>query len=134
MELKFWVQLPITALLFIFFMILSSLVGLPLIGAGLISLFNETQVTLIRKTGLFISGLVFILSVVVWVLFDVGFTGYQFVEEGPWLTPLNSRIILGVDGISILFVVLTAFLTPVCLLSSWEFSSPTRQTKASFKI
>jgi len=47
---------------------------------------------------------------------------------------LNINLILGVDGISVLFVILTALLTPICLLASWELSPPARTTKASLKL
>ena len=43
--------------------------------------------------------------------------GFQFVEDAPWFAGLHYR--MGVDGISVLFVLLTAFLMPLCILASW---------------
>ena len=60
----------------------------------------------------------FALSLLVWINFDPANPGFQFVEERTWLGPLKYK--MGVDGISMLFVVLTAFLMPLCILASWE--------------
>src|SRR5258708_9115107 len=59
----------------------------------------------------------FVVSVVIWAHFDKSQADFQFVEESPWLGPIKYK--LGVDGISVLFVVLTAFLMPLCILASW---------------
>ena len=60
----------------------------------------------------------FALSLLLWINFDHANPGFQFVEERAWLGPLKYK--MGVDGISMLFVVLTAFLMPLCILASWE--------------
>jgi NADH-quinone oxidoreductase subunit M len=57
------------------------------------------------------------LSVLLVVQFNPHVAGFQFVEEAPWFAGLNYR--LGVDGISVLFVLLTAFLMPICIAASW---------------
>src|SRR5437868_5959529 len=60
----------------------------------------------------------FALSVLLVVQFDPHTAGFQFVEQAPWFAGLNYR--MGVDGISVLFVPLTAFLMPLCIAASWE--------------
>ena len=115
-------------------MLLSSLISLPLLGAGIISFLDEESITEIRKVGLLASGLTFVLSLFLWILFDASTADYQFVEESDWLANLNINLVLGVDGISVLFVILTTLLTPICLLASWELSPPARATKASLKL
>jgi len=60
----------------------------------------------------------FALSLLLLVGFDQANPGFQFVEDAPWFAGLHYR--MGVDGISILFVVLTAFLMPLCILASWR--------------
>ncbi len=60
---------------------------------------------------------VFALSIVLVMQFDRSNGGFQFVEDAPWFAGLHYR--MGVDGISILFVLLTAFLLPLCILASW---------------
>jgi NADH-quinone oxidoreductase subunit M len=60
----------------------------------------------------------FALSVLLVVQFDPNTTGFQFVEDNPWFAGLHYR--MGVDGISVLFVLLTAFLMPICIAASWH--------------
>ena len=60
----------------------------------------------------------FALSLIIWINFDPANPDFQFVEERAWLGPIKYK--MGVDGISMLFVVLTAFLMPLCILASWE--------------
>jgi NADH-quinone oxidoreductase subunit M len=58
------------------------------------------------------------LSVLLVVQFNPHESGFQFVEEAPWFAGLSYR--MGVDGISVLFVLLTAFLMPLCIVASWK--------------
>jgi len=58
------------------------------------------------------------LSVMLVIQFDPNIAGFQFLEEYPWFAGLNYR--MGVDGISVLFVLLTAFLLPLCILGGWD--------------
>ncbi len=58
------------------------------------------------------------LSVYLVLMFDQSQAGYQFVELYPWFSGLNYH--MGVDGISVLFVLLTAFLMPICIVASWS--------------
>jgi NADH-quinone oxidoreductase subunit M len=58
------------------------------------------------------------LSILLVVQFNPNVAGFQFVEEAPWFAGLNYR--MGVDGISVLFVLLTAFLLPLCIAASWK--------------
>jgi NADH-quinone oxidoreductase subunit M len=60
----------------------------------------------------------FALSLLIWINFDPNNPDFQFVEERAWLGAIRYK--MGVDGISMLFVVLTAFLMPLCILASWE--------------
>src|SRR5580698_4693586 len=59
----------------------------------------------------------FALSIVLVAQFNGADPGFQFVEDAPWFAGLHYR--MGVDGISVLFVLLTAFLMPLCILASW---------------
>ena len=60
----------------------------------------------------------FALSLVMLGAFDFNQAGFQFLEDIPWFAGLHYR--MGVDGISVLFVVLTTFLMPICILASWR--------------
>jgi NADH-quinone oxidoreductase subunit M len=74
---------------------------------------------LIRWLTLGISLVVFAVTVALWVWFDAGSASFQFVERRAWIPAFGIDYYLGVDGISLLLVVLTGFLTPIALLSSW---------------
>ncbi|WP_105984717.1 MULTISPECIES: NADH-quinone oxidoreductase subunit M [unclassified Brucella] len=101
--------------------ILSTVTFLPLVGALLILLIkddSEASRRNIRNVALLTTVFVFILSLVVWAGFDNSNPGFQMVEELDWMGSGISYH-MGVDGISVLFVVLSAFLIPFCILASW---------------
>lgn len=100
--------------------ILSYLLAVPLAGAILILLLPKEYSRLIKWGGLLVSLATLTLSVILYEAFDETIAGFQFVEHHVWVENLNISYFVGVDGISILLVMLTAFLTPVALLSSWE--------------
>ena len=60
----------------------------------------------------------FALSVLMLANFDAHATGFQFTEDAPWFSVIHYA--MGVDGISVLFVLLTTFLMPICILASWS--------------
>ena len=99
------------------FPILSSLILLPTIGALFVLFGRSTSnYNSAKYIALFISVGNFILSLYLWYLFDKNTSGFQFVEERKWLEGfINYKV--GIDGISILFVVLTTFIIPLCIIS-----------------
>jgi NADH-quinone oxidoreductase subunit M len=74
---------------------------------------------LIRWVTLGVSLVAFAVTLAVWAGFDEASAGFQFVERVPWIPAFGIDYYIGVDGISLLLVVLTGFLTPIALLSSW---------------
>ena len=101
--------------------ILSTVTFLPLVGALLILLIkddSEASRRNIRNVALLTTIFVFILSLVIWAGFDNSNPGFQMVEQIDWMGGGISYY-MGVDGISVLFVVLSAFLMPFCILASW---------------
>jgi len=66
------------------------------------------------------SALTFVLSLGLWTGFDPTRTGYQFIEYAPWLPQYGIHYFAGIDGISLLLILLTTFLMPIVLLSSWS--------------
>jgi len=100
------------------FPILSSLILLPLLGAIFIFFSkskSNTHLT-IKYLALFVSFANFILSLYLWYLFDPSTAEFQFLEEQSWIKGfINYKV--GIDGISILFILLTAFITPMCVVS-----------------
>ena len=105
------------------FPILSLTTFLPLVGAVLI-LFTRGDDALVAKSArmiaLITSLVVFVLSLAIWFNFDRTNPGFQFEEKAEWMPSLNIGYRMGVDGISMTFVLLSTLLTPICVLSSWE--------------
>ena len=62
----------------------------------------------------------FLVSIPLWTRFDAGSADYQFVEHRAWMPSLGISYHLGIDGISLLLVLLTTFLVPLVLLSAWD--------------
>ncbi|MCC6398965.1 MAG: NADH-quinone oxidoreductase subunit M [Bacteroidetes bacterium] len=100
--------------------ILSLLLALPLLGACAVLVFPRHSAGAIKTTGLVFSIAAFVLSVWVFAEFDEAQTAMQYVEKVPWIASLDISYHLGIDGISLLLVVLTTFLTPIALLASWD--------------
>ena len=100
------------------FPILSSLILLPTIGA-LFILFTKSssgKYQSAKYVALFISLANFLLSLYLWYIFDKNSVDFQFVENREWLSGfINYKV--GIDGISILFVILTTFIIPICIIS-----------------
>ncbi|HEX2580770.1 MAG TPA: NADH-quinone oxidoreductase subunit M [Dongiaceae bacterium] len=103
--------------------ILSLLTFLPLVGAVFIALV-QGEAELVRRNArnvaLMTTTLVFLLSLVLWFTFDPANPGFQFSEKREWLPALGMTYHLGVDGISLLFILLSTFLMPICILASWR--------------
>ena len=102
--------------------ILSTITYLPLVGALLILFIggdDEIAKRNMRMVALFTTGATFLLSLLIWVAFDETDPGFQFVEEAR-AASVGFGYVMGVDGISMLFVILTTFLMPICILASWE--------------
>lgn len=93
---------------------------IPLVGGLLLLLFPKSKEKLIRITGLAISAITFILSLYLYFEFDPSNGGFQFLHQFKWIENLNISYFVGIDGISLLLVLLTTFLTPLTLLSSWS--------------
>ena len=104
------------------FGILSGLVFLPLVGVAFILVLrgdDEATRNNARWAALITTLVTFLLSIWAWGRFDTATSAFQLVEEHNWLgSGLGYK--LGVDGISMPFVLLTTFLMPFCILASWE--------------
>ena len=103
--------------------ILSLTTFLPLVGAAFILLIRgEPDVVArnARSVALWTSLITFVLSLFIWMNFDNTTAAFQMVERADWIPAFNINYHMGVDGISVLFVLLSTFLTPLCILASWE--------------
>ena len=101
------------------FGLLSLITFFPLVGALAITALNKEAKGNARWIAFYMTLFTLGASVYLWANFDQGNPGFQFVEEMDWLGG-SIRYKMGVDGISVLFVVLTAFLMPLCILASWQ--------------
>jgi NADH-quinone oxidoreductase subunit M len=104
------------------FPILTSLIALPIAGALALLLIrdDEEHAPLAKRVAFVVSLLVFAETLLLWARFSTGTGEFQFVERHAWIPAFGIAYLVGVDGISLLLVVLTGFLTPLALLSSWE--------------
>jgi len=101
------------------FYILPTLILLPILGSILILFLPNKKVNLIRSLGLFTSFLTFFISLFLWLFFDRNYFRFQFVFDFVWVSSSNLNFSLGIDGISIFFVLLTTLLIPICLFAFW---------------
>src|SRR6478752_5166814 len=104
---------------------LSLIVFLPLAGALLVLLAggrgdNHDREPLVRTLALAVSLVTFAATLFLWWRFDPAVAAYQFEEKHAWIPVFGIQYYIGVDGISLLLIVLTGFLTPLALLCSWE--------------
>ena len=101
------------------FPILSAIIFIPLIGALFISITKGEQNIVVKSSkyvAIFSSLANFLLSIFLWFSFDASTSEFQFVEKRDWIRGfINFH--LGVDGISMLFILLTTFITPICIIS-----------------
>ncbi len=105
------------------FPILSLVTFLPLVGCAFIMSVRGTEAVVAsnsRWAALWTSLVVFVVSLVLWARFDTSQAGFQFTERHEWLPGFRVSYAMGVDGISVLFVLLSTALTPICILASWE--------------
>ena len=120
------------------FPLLSLVTFLPLLGALIIMTVrgeDEVVASNARWTALWTSLITFGLSLILWFRFDKSTADFQFVEEVSWLPEFGISYAMGVDGISVLFVLLSTALTPLCILASWEsVQSRVREYMVAFLV
>jgi NADH-quinone oxidoreductase subunit M len=108
------------------FPILTTLIALPIVGSILLLFVREPQEgegghgSPVRGIALVVSLLVFAETLLLWSRFNPASGDFQFVERHAWIPAFGITYAVGVDGISLLLLVLTGFLTPLALLASWE--------------
>jgi NADH-quinone oxidoreductase subunit M len=99
--------------------LLSTLVWLPTLGAVALLLLDRRDTRRLRQVALTVSTATFVVAGLLWVLFERDRSGMQFVEQRAWIPGAGISYHLGVDGISLLLVLLTTLLAPLCILSAW---------------
>jgi len=99
--------------------LLSIIIFLPIFGLAVISLIPERQKDVIRILSLSFSFIILILTIKMWLLFK-GSGDFEFAEIYPWIPSLNIYYRIGIDGVSLMLIILTALLTPIAILTSWN--------------
>ena len=103
--------------------ILTVLVFQPLVGALFVCLVRG-EASLVaanaKAVGLWSTAISLAISCFLWFQFDGNIGDFQFVEQREWIPSLGSSYTMGIDGISMIFIILTSFLTFICVLASWE--------------
>ena len=120
------------------FPLLSLVTFLPLVGAVFILLIrgeDEVVVRNARNVALWTSAITFLLSLFIWFNFDNSTAAFQFEESVPWMPDYNISYHVGIDGISMLFVLLTTVLTPIAVGVSWDaITSRVKEYMISFLV
>jgi len=113
---------------------LSSLIILPAIGGFILLFFDKNNVKAIRNFSLVWSLLVLNLSVCLLFLFDPSSSQFQLPETFSWLPFSNTSVVFAIDGLALYMILLTTFLTPICIILSWtlKIKSQTRDYNITF--
>ena len=116
--------------------ILSIIIFLPAVAAAVLALFLRGDDAATQKNArwlaLLVSSATFLISLLLLSGFDAGNTGFQFVENRPWILGLHYK--LGIDGISILFVLLTTFLMPITIGACWSVDTRVKDYMIAFLL
>ena len=116
--------------------LLSLTTFIPLLGAAILALFLRGDDEAARRNAKWVAmattGATFIVSLFILFGFDKANVGFQMVEERPWLLGMNYK--MGVDGISVLFVMLTTFLMPLVIASCWNVSTRVKEYMIAFLL
>src|SRR5690348_17175471 len=101
--------------------LLSLAIWLPILaGVILLAAGREDQAVAVRWTALFVSLVSFLVTLPLISAFDTRTAAMQFQEKLPWIERFNVNYHLGVDGLSVWFVLLTAFITVIVVISAWK--------------
>jgi NADH-quinone oxidoreductase subunit M len=114
--------------------LLTSMGLLPLIGAGLVALLPATNAKLVKQSALLVSVLVAALGITMTIGFDRDVTGFQYVERYSWIPSLGISYQLGIDGISLILILLSVLLVPIVILAGWNESEGGRFSVKTFYI
>ncbi|WP_281856222.1 NADH-quinone oxidoreductase subunit M [Litoreibacter halocynthiae] len=116
--------------------LLSVITFMPLVAALILALFlrgdDEASQRNAKWLALIATSVTFLLSIFVYTGFDPANTGFQFVEERDWLMGLQYK--MGVDGISVTFVLLTTFLMPIVIASCWDVKTRVKDYMIAFLL
>ncbi|MBT5911672.1 MAG: NADH-quinone oxidoreductase subunit M, partial [Rhodospirillaceae bacterium] len=103
--------------------VLSLVTFLPLAGCFFIMLTRGDEESVAKSSqyiALWTSIPTFIISLFIWINFNPNSPGFQMIERVPWMPSIGISYQMGIDGISIFFILLATFLTPICIFATWK--------------
>lgn len=100
--------------------LLTCILVLPIIGVFVLLLIPSENKKMLKIVSLNFSCFIWILSLFLWIFFNKSVGMFQYVNTFFWLPSLNLNFVIGIDGVSLFFVLLTTLLVPICLLASWD--------------
>ena len=116
-------------------MSLLTLVGIsPLIGALIVLLIPAKKSELIKRTAFIITLLIALFSILLAVRFDRVSTEFQFIQSNSWISVFNVNFAVGVDGISLVLILLSTILVPIVILATWHESDTGRWNTKIFYV
>jgi NADH-quinone oxidoreductase subunit M len=116
-------------------MSLLTLVGIsPLIGALMVLLIPAKKSELIKRAAFIITLLIALFSILLAVRFDKAITGFQFIQSNSWISAFNVNFAVGVDGISLVLILLSTILVPVVILATWHEADTGRWNTKVFYV
>ena len=116
-------------------MSLLTLVGLsPLIGALIVLLIPAKKSELIKRAAFIVTLLIALFSILLAFRFDKAITGFQFIQSNSWISAFNVNFAVGVDGISLVLILLSTILVPVVILATWHESDTGRWNTKVFYV
>jgi NADH-quinone oxidoreductase subunit M len=116
-------------------MSLLTLVGIsPLIGALIVLLIPAKKSELIKRTAFIITLLIALFSILLAVRFDKASTEFQFIQSNSWISVFNVNFAVGVDGISLVLILLSTILVPIVILATWHESDTGRWNTKIFYV
>ena len=107
---------------------------LPLIGALLVSVIPTEQVLRIKQAALATTVLVALSALLMWLNFDAANTDFQFVQSAAWIPSFGINYAVGVDGLSLVLILLSVLLAPIVVLAGWNESEGGRWSAKVFYI
>ena len=100
---------------------LSVAIWLPIIGAiAVLATGNDQRAGLARVLALLVSIVTFLVTLLLYTGFDKASAKLQYIEDTPWISALNINYSLGIDGIALLLILLTSFITIIVIISAWK--------------
>ena len=114
---------------------LLTIVGaLPLVAAAIIALLPKNNNELVKRVALGATSVIAILSILLATGFDKAQTGFQYVQSNSWISAFNINFAVGIDGISLVLILLSTILVPIVVLATWHESDTGRWNSKVFYV